>query len=594
MIDPIIQETEIPAFLAAHDKEVDQDISTDRKVPESNVTEHLSNRWQVSDLHSRYEMKVQLKKYNIRRNAVNHLSHNIWTNGIEMIDLHIESGLNWHLFKNAMSLMSCPRFTSHYWSFNKDHTTIDTYRRQNAEGSMGLSEANQEKMESLKAACIRKTLSVYPKHIEESFIMDAQCSPSYLACMLYQVKEGKEQFLAYSLQQTQSSYLAIQSNLTALVLGQKGCENLLRVLRVNVLIKTSSQCVNSLDNLTLFDDQQLYAVIDAYQVTSGQFEKSIPPLCGKQIANAIQDDSILKQNYEASEKRPRPDKEQKELANIHLFKWWSVKAGILYCQTPRASKIRIYLAILLQDTAFDLIHTIELSSHYSWHGTYLRLRKLSYYPGWCSKVNTRIDGWALVKHKRTPHKEDELRQAQPYPGQVEVKEAKEPDTPNQRHVFKGFNPVDQMPILLGQIVPSAAHQENTPEKAKAEHEPVGGSNENNRPDGPASCHVLEGISPVDRMSIQLEHSDCPSTKKDIALEATTAAPEPAAEQDEFSEHEWFKLMPRRTGLIILMTVLEIRLLLSALLKQLKQHLNQLLTMLKSLTLMKFKVHEDSR
>ena len=443
----------------------------------ANIKEHLSHLRQILELHCRFGMKLNLKKCHIGRDTVEYLGHQVSAQGIAMIDSYVERILSWPLPKDATELKSFLGFAGYYRSFIKDFSrlTANMNQMKNSKGPLEWSEVDKKNFEALKEAFAGKPLRGYPRYdSDEPFILDSDFSSTNLACVLSQVQDGKERFLgcvAKKCDRAQRNYPSCKGELAAVILGLRKFEHILRAKPF--VIRTDSKCVEFLqtmrevrglyarwlaflssfefttvhrsgklqlnadplsrrpglegtEDIEILDDEHLHDVADIYQVANVQPQKvlkRVRPISAKMLAQATQDDPVLKQIYDFVQKKTKPDKEQRKLLTfegiqyVNLFECLSIKDGILFFKMPEVNgeptKRRICLPSSLQSTAFDLVHAHEMGGHYGQHSTYLKLRQLFYWPGMYTMCIARVTHCVPCVTKRsskpkgthTPYKE---------------------------------------------------------------------------------------------------------------------------------------------------------------------------------------------
>ena len=150
-------------------------------------------------MHSKYSLKLNLKKCQIFQTSVQYLGHVVTENGKEMLPSHLEKILNWKIPETGKELQSFLGFVNYYSAFLQEYGRLasDMNGLRNKKGPIELTTSMKSDFQKLKQAFSKSPIRAYPDFSPNAspFILDTDFSAKCCGGVLSQMQNRQERFI---------------------------------------------------------------------------------------------------------------------------------------------------------------------------------------------------------------------------------------------------------------------------------------------------------------------------------------------------------------------------------------------------------------
>ena len=247
---------------------------------------HVIHVERILEMHSRYGLKLNLKKCQIFQAQVQYLGHNVSKDGITMLDSHVKRVLDWPLPETGKKLQQFLGFVNYYSSFIKEYgplvATLNSMR--NIKGSLDWTEELKDNFKQLKKAFAKSPMRAYPDYSEGAspFVLDTDFSALCVGAVLSQKQNGVERFIACASSKNspaQAAYPSFKGELLAIVVGINKFEHMLQMRKF--VLRTDASAMKYLE--TLKNNRGIFC---RWQLYLAEFDFTVQHRAGKSHINA--------------------------------------------------------------------------------------------------------------------------------------------------------------------------------------------------------------------------------------------------------------------------------------------------------------------
>ena len=390
------------------------------------IEEHVIHLQKILELHTKFGLKLNLKKCHIFRTEIDYLGHKVSPAGIHMCDKHVEKILDWEKPKTGKALKSYLGFTGYYRQFIKGYgnLTANLCNIKNTKEKIDWTPEMTENFEKLKQCFKDKPVRGYPDfYSSHPFILDVDWSSNAVGAVLSQLQGDppREVFLACAAKknnEAESNYPSWKGEMLGVIVGIKKFEHLL--MSKQFILRTDANAIKYLstmkNNRGIFGRWQMYLAefdfsvvhrpgiqhltADALSRRTDITDTSTEELSAienrvfrkftviekAEVARLSQTDPVLNQVIALVREKRKPDSKERDSMRtdvkkyMQLFECLTETKGILYLQPPtvngRKTKARVCLPQKLQKTAFLSAH----SGHMGMSKTFDLLKENVYFP----------------------------------------------------------------------------------------------------------------------------------------------------------------------------------------------------------------------